>query len=510
MAFDFVSMASYAIVVCAVPILATSSAFEFRFDLHICAVCDEMARGFTCERFNACHAVHNRTFEEICTTHCPLTYASPHESSRAKQLGSQTGELDIRVTKGFGSKNYDLVRISVVTRDSKVPIPNFFDYSSQFKYKWTSNYLHSALKQAKPGTSTAFDVGTLINVTLPVQGRGVAGVLIADPCMQGGSITGLVGCMYGEKYHTYNRTVELINTFVSDGSTDFWGIFGDNFYDRYGDLTVDVFSRISMQAKSKLFLSVVGNHDYWILDPLVSTTADQCGNGYMQFYAQDTKASEFNFAGNSSAPFDFSVDPDKDRILGLGCNTAAKDNFFWYNQIGNVGLIGQSGAYSYDDVKPFMSEACSWASQQHSLDVLVLVGHWDKPGMGAESDMAMPQWYTEMADLPGCQEFQERSMLKFVMGHTHCNDPHPHGKVGAGFRVAGFGMEGCGNYGMPLVDTTENRVRFWYFDTSSDDRFKVVIDCVKSRGWRQCTHLATLWLDQAIQKSSSDSRVVVL
>lgn len=111
-----------------------------------------------------------------------------------------------------------------------------------------------------------------------------------------------------------------------------------------------------------------------------------------------------------------------------------------------------------------------------------------------------------MAALSGCDDFDKRGMLKFVMGHTHCNDPHPHGKIGVGFRVAGFGMEGCGNYGLPIVDTTEGRVRFWYFDTSSDASYNQTLSCVRQKGWRQCTSLATLWLDQPITPKISEQQ----
>jgi len=312
---------------------------------------------------------------------------------------------------------------------------------------------------------------------------------------------------FGQKFQTNTRTVELINTFVPDSSTDFWGIYGDNFYDRTGAISKDVFSRITVDAKSKLFTSVPGNHDYWVLgSSIVSSVADQCANGHMQFYGQDAKAAEGVPQGSDAAPFNFSIDPDKGRTLG--CNAADFSNFFWYNQIGNVGLVGQSGAYSYDEQKPFMAEACAWLGAQPGLEVGVLLGHWDDPGLGASAEMAMPQWYTEMAALPGCAELDQRGMLKFVMGHTHCNDIHPHGKVGAGFRVAGFGMEGCGNYGIPIVDTTEDRVRFWYFDTSDDTKYNATIGCVQSEGWRQCTHLATSWLDQPIN-SSAFAQVIV-
>lgn len=122
----------------------------------------------------------------------------------------------------------------------------------------------------------------------------------------------------------------------------------------------------------------------------------------MQYYAQDAKAAQNVSQGSSAAPFDFSEDPDSGL---LGCNLAAAPNFFWYNQIGNVGLVGQSGAYKLDDVKPFMLEACAWLGRQPGLEVAILVGHWDKLGLGAGINMAMPAWYHEMAALPGCAGF---------------------------------------------------------------------------------------------------------
>ncbi len=72
-----------------------------------------------------------------------------------------------------------------------------------------------------------------------------------------------------------------------------------------------------------------------------------------------------------------------------------------------------------------------------------------------------PHRYDYVSALEGCAAFNRTQSLKFFMGHTHCNDVHPHGRVGAGFRVAGQGMEGCGNYGVPVLDTTEQRIRIW-------------------------------------------------
>jgi len=434
----------------------------------------------------ACEVVNASVVEASCSSLCPVPTA-PRDTS--------ADTPDVRVAKGFGTKAYDQVRISVISNSTKPPVDGFFDYSAPFAHRWTDNNLHTAMKTVTPGGSTTFNVGSEITVKIPKQGEGTAGVLIADPCMGSGSVVGWVGCFYAKKFQTDERTVGLINAFVPDESTDFWGIFGDNFYDRTGEITADVFGRISLEAKSKMFMTVPGNHDYWVLgSPITSTKADQCAHGHMQYYGQDSKSAEHVGQGSSDPPLDLSVNPDKP----LGCNLPPYQNAFFYNQVGNVGIIGQSGAYSLAETKPFMEEACSWLGTQPGLEVAVLFGHWDTGGLGAKKEMDMPQWYTEMAALPGCAELDAKGMLKFVMGHTHCNDPHPHGKIDTGFRVAGFGMEGCGNFGMPIVDTTEGRVRFWYFDTSTDDLYEQVTSCVQAKGWRQCADLATLWLDQPI------------
>eukprot|EP00656_Telonema_subtile_P002775 TRINITY_DN11269_c0_g1_i4.p1 TRINITY_DN11269_c0_g1~~TRINITY_DN11269_c0_g1_i4.p1 ORF type:complete len:160 (-),score=38.24 TRINITY_DN11269_c0_g1_i4:162-641(-) len=132
----------------------------------------------------------------------------------------------------------------------------------------------------------------------------------------------------------------------------------------------------------------------------------------------------------------------------------------------------------------------------------VLVGHWDIQNIGCQPEMAGPQFYEQMAKLEGCNQLDSKEQLKFVMGHTHCNIPHPHGKVGAGFMVAGQGMDGCGNYGMPIIDTTESMARIWYFNVgekTGDDKYDEIMACLKQGSWRQCTQYATLWLNQTLQ-----------
>jgi len=74
-------------------------------------------------------------------------------------------------------------------------------------------------------------------------------------------------------------------------------------------------------------------------------------------------------------------------------------------------------------------------------------------------------------------------------------------------QVAGQGMEGCGNFGIPVVDTTLERLRVYYFPivvdpeeptSMSEERYRSVLDCVSRKGWRACTRHAITWLDQPL------------
>lgn len=174
--------------------------------------------------------------------------------------------------------------------------------------------------------------------------------------------------------------------------------------------------------------------------------------------------------------------------------------------MGNLGVIGFSGAYSLIETKPLLREACAWAAAQYKtgMSVTVLAGHWDVPGLGASSQMAVPEVYDEAKKIEGCDAFESRGMLKFIMGHTHCNVPHPHGRIDTGFMVAGMGMEGCGNYGVPIVDTTAGLFRMWYFEVqskTSPDNYEAITACVKAAGaWRPCVQHAKLWVNQTIPR----------
>eukprot|EP00928_Gymnodinium_smaydae_P090883 TRINITY_DN74599_c0_g1_i2.p1 TRINITY_DN74599_c0_g1~~TRINITY_DN74599_c0_g1_i2.p1 ORF type:complete len:520 (-),score=45.90 TRINITY_DN74599_c0_g1_i2:135-1478(-) len=408
-------------------------------------------------------------------------------------------EFGLRVAKGHGTREYGSVRISVVSDSIESPAGEnntFFEHSAQFKYRWTNLYIHSTVKKVTPGHVNRFQIGNRsVSVSIPRVGEGTAGLLIADPCFQDTSITSLVGCTYSRKYKLAERLPALLNAFVASPDIDYWGILGDNFYDRTGAGSTLFYSMLNHGVKEKPLVTVPGNHDYWILgSPRVASRFDQCGNGHMQFYAMDSEAAARVPIGSNSTPFNFSVNPQEGILAG--CNLASPDNSRYFQQLGNVGIVAQSGAFAYQSYDTFVADACQWLATTPGIEVGVLVGHWDNVFLGVQKDMDMPHFYDRVSQVPGCAKLASAGNLKYVMGHTHCNLPHPHFHVDIGFMVAGQGMTGCGNFGMPVLDTTEGRTRFYYFDTSSEERYKAVMDCVPVHGWRACVHLAEVWLDQ--------------
>jgi hypothetical protein len=248
-------------------------------------------------------------------------------------------QLDLRLSKGFGSRGYNSVRVSSISNDAETVKPDeFFAYAAPFQHRWTNLTLRSALLHNLPlGESLVATPLGNFTMRLPEQGAGVRGLIMGDPCFINGSFH---PCTCG------TRVARILNAVAP--SSDFRALLGDNLYDRDGSKTTLMYSMLTLRAKETLQLVVPGNHDFWEAgEELLLKEYDQFGNGFMQVYAQDVQASLLN----SSAPYDFSLNPNHHRV-------ASGDNFFFYHSIGNIGWIGLSNHHKTSHSQ--LRTACSY------------------------------------------------------------------------------------------------------------------------------------------------------
>jgi len=420
------------------------------------------------------------------------------EVEKAKRIHAATGIPDFRVTPVFGAKGYPYVRVSLVTEDDQhraitTTPQDLFTYSSGFRFRWTNKHLQSGLLPVTPGEVKSITVADVaFDILLPREGSGVRGVILADPCFSGS----YVGCTYGSKLQTFERITGFINAASelppSKGGIDFWMILGDNFYDRDGHETSQFFNALTAKAKSKIFAATPGNHDYWAAGSALisSKKKDQFANGFMQYYAMDTVASR-----NDSVKFiDFENSPDKGGPCKLKKNVPKQENFQSYFKIGNLGFISYSAIYPDEEQRPFLEEACHWLGGQSEVSTAFIIGHWNNGNLGAARGMSVPNVRSKVNMLEGCNKFGDN--LKYFMGHTHCNEVT---ETGVGFMVAGMGMEGCGNFGVPVVDSTSDKTEVFYYpiqdaeDASKGDKYNVTVSCFEENGVGGCISLADKW-----------------
>ena len=422
--------------------------------------------------------------------------------------------LDLRVTRGYGPTGYDKVRVSVVSSNaSALPGPRSnetFDYERPFQWRWKQNFLQSSLKSLEEGRNLLRLDGHNVTVDLPPRGAGTRGILIADPCIMGMSAL----CTHGDKWRTLETVTDILNAAAKDPRLSFWGILGDNFYDDDGDTTNLWFAQLTLQTKSKIMLSVVGNHDLWLFgNPALGRKKDQFGVGYLQWYMQDT-ASTLSFPRNGEL-FNFTNHPGKKASIWPWRHTEnipTVDNFFSYYTIGNIGFIGYSSHHSWEHTQPYLEEACAFLLEENrvgGLEVVFLMGHWNRCDSGCASDMDVPSVHARLwsspEEMPTCNLLGNAVPVKYLAGHTHCNkilEPD------VGFMLAGQGMAGCPdpNFGIPVLDTTGNRMKLLYYPlvepadggdfSRQEERTAAILDCFGEGDLGKCEHLAERWLDQ--------------
>ena len=55
---------------------------------------------------------------------------------------------------------------------------------------------------------------------------------------------------------------------------------------------------------------MAGNHDYWVQGaPVRAVPADQCANGFVQYYGMDMLSAKNLKPGDTQNPYDLSVNP---------------------------------------------------------------------------------------------------------------------------------------------------------------------------------------------------------
>lgn len=245
-----------------------------------------------------------------------------------------TATQDIRISRVVGSRenSFSRIRVSVIQNATSASKEGSFDYSAQFQNAWTNLHLSTKIVDVVPGQANVVTVGSeQVTVNVPAAAAGVLGVVVADVC---NSLSRY--CGYGSVYQVDTRLPEILNAIASDAAVNFYGIFGDNFYDQTGVSSSFFYDQLGADIKSKFLVAVPGNHDFWVAgSPTVYASPDQLGNGYLQYYGQDSVASV------SSFPYDLSVPPTSATSLPPAAN------FFSYSLLGNTGFLLFSGAHTY-------------------------------------------------------------------------------------------------------------------------------------------------------------------
>jgi hypothetical protein len=431
--------------------------------------------------------------------------------------------LDVRVALGHIHRGYGNLRVSVIDNNATKhdqAFLDFFEYNAPFKYVWTNKTLHTTVRPVTPGKASIWKAGTelTLNVTLPPQGKGVRGFLVADPCFSGE----YVFCRYGETYEIFERLPKMLNAGL-ETDNDFWTLLGDNFYDPHGILGPKFFTQLTHAAKSKPIVSVAGNHDFWQYGYPTEKGYNTFGNGYMQYYLMDTAAAAaarnqtdgvpLNFTVNPAQPLNGSFQPAGNPFYG---HQPPATNFFTLNAIGDVMMMSFSGAHTFEESQPLFDDACKVVSEQKPKWFIVL-GHWSDGDAGCQPGMYAPAIHDYIITVDGCKEMADR--IKWIEGHIHCNIVL---KSNTGFRVAGFGMGDCANFGFPYLDTTGGQLEIGYFPivggngtvTSNDEAagandvdFDTLLSCIQANGIGGCKRYAVTWMRQSYDPPSASTQL---
>ena len=272
---------------------------------------------------------------------------------------------------------------------------------------------------------------------------------------------------------------------------------------------------LNPSVKSTMFATTPGNHDFWMYGRALEVDtepSDQYGNGFLQWYAQDSIAAK----DDPSQPFNLSIAPActtcKAGVCDCTTQKADASNFFHYSILGNVGLLTYSGAHPFEPQEAWFGEACDYfADASPQPEHVLLISHFSD----CENGACCTAKSTGKGSIPGCSATQDMDVYSIqtllqtsarfaggpcaramgAMGHTHCNSMKKYSDMAAPiFQLGGMGMSSaaCSEtsdpsevWGFGLLDTTtKNEARLIYFpfalpdDPDQDD----VRACLKAHG----------------------------
>jgi len=399
-----------------------------------------------------------------------------HDELR-RSLNYTDYNFNVRATKGMLSRGYNKVRLSVITKSATRPSGVDWEYSKQFTYKWTGNFLHTSIVDVNPGSDTEFYIdGHSVKIKIPAENRGTSGVMMADVCLS-----------YSDwcKWPKFNEFTESLNVLAADKTRpiDWWYIGGDNFYDPDGGWTEKFFNALDVNAKTCMTGMVLGNHDYWIYSsPSQGQSWDNLGVGMTQWYAQDVM-----FSLRGTEPYDWSWGDPSNKATWSPPHVPP-ENSIWWHKIGNVAILGFSGAYEWNTYESYVDQACNQMANDNYITLILVIGHWNwGNSMGCKAGMDAPGFANSMRGMASCKTISGK--IKYVDGHDHCNT-----NFGDGFKIGGGGMAGCGDgteghTGLLYTKTSDQgEVWVYYIEFANPwaDYYKDWINCVKSSGIDNC------------------------
>jgi hypothetical protein len=407
--------------------------------------------------------------------------------------------MSVRVAKAMGTRGYDQARLSLIRYSGEEVTATAadleWDYSQPFNYRWTGMEVKSSVVTVTPGTSQTFTLdGISVDVKIPSRDEGSVGMYIGDPCIKSpwNSV-----CSQSESWDYRKILHSILGSMAVHDDLDYYVMLGDLFYDRTGDVTTQFYENFPLEAASKIMGATMGNHDFWLQGSPSGYAGDSFGNGHMQWYALDTVAS----LADAKQPFNFDVNPDSTQLASI-------ENFIWYNMIGNVALLGFANAFSWEESEPHFQNMCQWVASEKP-QLVVMIGHWNSEGLGCASGMDTEEVFPKIMALEGCSNLGDK--LKYFVGHEHCNYKIDDGN---GFLVGSFGYAGCGNFGLPILDTRNGRATLNYFPLGDNwnkvANYDEILGCIGAKGYSACTQYADVWMDQALDDTAVNSTLTAM